>query len=124
MLRFIADQEALSDGRAEFWRRLLADPHPNLSLVFVSRYVAEEAQNDLGIDLSRVPHRIIHNFIDGDLFAYRAKNAAQRSRILSIRPFAARAYANDLTVRAILLLSERESGPEQTIERELEWLRR
>jgi len=103
----VARRKALSDQRAAFWRRLLGDPHPNLSLVFVSQYVADEAQRDLGIDLSRVPYQVIHNFVDGDLFAYHAKDAAQRARILSIRPFASRVYANDLTVRAILLLSER-----------------
>lgn len=103
----VARRKALSEQRAQFWRRLLDDPHPNLSLVFVSQYVADEAQRDLGIDLSRVPHQVIHNFIDGRLFAYRAKDAAQRSRVLSIRPFASRAYANDLAVRAVRLLSER-----------------
>ena len=103
----VARRKALSDQRAAFWQQLLGDPPSNLSLVFVSQYVAEQAQQDLGIDLSRVPHQVIHNFIDGDLFAYRAKDVAQRSRILSIRPFASRVYANDLTVRAILLLSER-----------------
>ncbi len=103
----VARRKALSDQRAAFWRRLFGDPHPNLSLVFVSQYVADEAQRDLDLDLSRVPYQVIHNFVDGDLFAYHAKDAAQRSRILSIRPFASRVYANDLTVRAILLLSER-----------------
>ncbi|HMN77376.1 MAG TPA: glycosyltransferase [Burkholderiaceae bacterium] len=103
----VARRKALSDQRAAFWQRLLGDPHPNLSLVFVSQYVADEARRDLGLDLSRVSHQVIHNFIDGELFAYRAKDEAQRTHILSIRPFASRVYANDLTVRAIQLLSER-----------------
>jgi FkbM family methyltransferase len=103
----IARKKLLSDHRAAFWERLLRAPHPNLSLVFVSNYLAEEAQGDLGVDLSRVPHAVIHNYIDGGLFAYHPKDAAQRTRVLSIRPFASRVYANDLTVRAIELLAQR-----------------
>ena len=100
-------RKALAELRAAFWRRILAPAHPNLSLVFVSRYLADEAQQDLGLELSRVPHAVIHNYVDGGLFAYRPKSAEQRLRLLSIRPFSSRAYANDLTVQAILELAKR-----------------
>ena len=39
--------------------------------------------------------------VDEDLFEYVPKDAAQRLRVLSIRPFATPMYANDLTVAAI-----------------------
>ena len=103
----VARRKTLSAQRAEFWRRILANPHPNLRLVFVSRYVALEAVRDLGVDLSRVEHHVIPNFIDGALFPYRAKDAAMRHRILSVRPYASRAYGNDLMVEAIHQLARR-----------------
>jgi spore maturation protein CgeB/glycosyltransferase involved in cell wall biosynthesis len=98
-------QKRLSDQRRAFWREVLEVPHPNLRLVFVSQHFAEEVAGDLGLDLQRLPYRIIHNFIDPGLFPYVPKQPEDRHRILSIRPFASRKYANDLTVAAILALS-------------------
>jgi glycosyltransferase involved in cell wall biosynthesis len=103
----VARRKAMSDQRTAFWRRVLSHPHRNLSLVFVSRYLADQAQQDLGVDLAAVDHHVIHNYIDGDLFTYQPKSEADRLRILSIRPFSAKVYANDLTVKAIELLSTR-----------------
>ena len=108
----VTRRKALSEQRSDFWRRILRDPHPNLTLVFVSRYVADEAAADLGIDLARVRHHVIHNFIDGSLFSYRAKDPSMRHRILSIRPYASRAYGNDLMVEAIHRLADRPFFPE------------
>lgn len=98
----------LSDRRMSFWRALLKTPHPNLVMVFVSRHLAEAMFEDLGFRLPDSQYRIIHNFVDGDLFNYREKSPEQRTRILSIRPYAGRVYANDLTVQAIVELSRRE----------------
>jgi spore maturation protein CgeB/glycosyltransferase involved in cell wall biosynthesis len=98
--------KTLSNERMKFWSRLLTSPPPNLSFVFVSRYFADEVAQDLGIQLPEGQHCIIHNPVDVDFFAFQEKQASQRTRILSIRPFASRKYANDLTVRAILDLSK------------------
>lgn len=100
-------QKKLSDQRIAFWREVLAQPHPNLHLVFVSRHFAGEVAEDLGIDLSTVPHSVIHNLVDGELFPYRRKQAEDRFRLLAIRPFVSRKYANDLLVGAIQELSRR-----------------
>jgi glycosyltransferase involved in cell wall biosynthesis len=101
----VARQKALSDRRREFWRAVLLEPHPNLQLVFVSQHFAEEVAADLDIDLSRLSYRIVHNFIDPRQFPYREKSPEMRKRVLSIRPFASRKYANDLSIQAILRLS-------------------
>lgn len=100
-----------SDERLGMWREVLALDHPNLTLVFVSAKQAAEAFTDL--DIRPRPHqfRIIPNYIDGGLFAYRPKPAEQRRKILSIRPFASGVYANDLTVAAILKLSQDPTFP-------------
>lgn len=101
----IERQKKLSDQRLAFWREVLQKPHPNLRLVFVSQHFAQETMSDLGLDLASVPHEIIHNYIDPNVFPYVKKSAADRLRLLSIRPFASRKYANDLTVKALLSIS-------------------
>ena len=94
-----------SGKRLAMWEDVLRHPHPNLRVVFVSRYLAGQALCDLGMELPRGQVHVIPNFVDGELFRYEPKDPAQRKRILSIRPFASHVYANDLTVEAIRLLS-------------------
>jgi len=105
-----AEREAAkvqSEVRMAFWRGLLAKVPNNLKLVFVSRYFAEEVMEDLGFRLPDEAYTIIHNPIDTDLFSYQPKPVEQRKKILSIRPYASRTYANDLSVAAILELSQK-----------------
>lgn len=109
---FTSEQErdaakAQSEVRMRFWRELFADLPDGLRFVFVSRYFAEEVMEDVGIRLPESSYEVIHNPIDTDCFAYHAKPAEQRMRILSIRPYASRKYANDLSVGAILELSKK-----------------
>lgn len=96
-----------SEVRMRFWRELFADLPDGLRFVFVSRYFAEEVMEDVGIRLPESSYEVIHNPIDTDCFAYHPKPAEQRMRILSIRPYASRKYANDLSVGAILELSKK-----------------
>lgn len=104
----IARQKRLSEQRMKLWHSIVADPHPNLHLVFVSGILRNEALEDLGLpEFPRQTVSIIHNFIDGTLFPQGQKDPEKRLRLLSLRPFTSRQYANDLTVKAILELSER-----------------
>jgi len=50
---------------------------------------------------------IIPNIIDSKVFDYVEKTKDDRLKILSIRPYASRKYANDLSVQAVLELSKR-----------------
>jgi len=95
-----------SDQRQAVWLEMLERPHPNLRLVFPSRYLAQQAMDDLGLELLEAQHKVIPNFINGNLFVYHRKPVEHRLRILSIRPFASPIYANDLTVKAIEILSK------------------
>jgi len=95
-----------SDRRLDFWRGLFGGNYNNLAYVFVSRYFADEVIEDVGVPLSDESYRIIHNPVDTDVFSYSEKSAEQRKRILSIRPYASRKYANDLSVRAVLELAK------------------
>lgn len=107
----LAQERAESDSRARMslWREIfdLGQEHPNLHFVFVSKYLAEEVMEDYSISLSPASYSVIHNVVDGDLFPYRPKPPEQRLKFLSIRPYASRKYANDLTVRAIELLKDK-----------------
>ncbi len=92
-----------SDERMDFWREVFSsDVGENLKFVFVSKYFAEEVMEDVGVALDESSYDVIHNPIDTELFSYVRKSADQRFNILSIRPFASRKYANDLSVKAIL----------------------
>lgn len=93
-----------SEERMRFWQGLLRDMPANLQLVFVSQYFAGEAMEDLGFRLPEDKYHVIHNPIDTRLFAYHPKHPEHRKKILSIRTYASRKYANDLTVDAILAL--------------------
>lgn len=95
-----------SERRMAFWQGILKPLASNLKLVFVSLYFTEEVFEDLGIRLPSDCYTVIHNPIDTEQFFYRAKLVEQRKRVLSIRPYASRQYANDLSVKAILKLSE------------------
>lgn len=95
-----------TDERMAMWREVLATNSENLQLVFVSAKQAGEAFSDLGIFPPAHRYRVISNFIDEQVFPYRPKTAEHRRRILSIRPYASAVYANDLTVQAILRLSQ------------------
>ncbi len=94
------------DRRMDFWRGLVADWPARLHLVFVSQHAAATAQEDLGQPLDHRQYSVIHNPIDTTLFRYRPKLAADRFKVLSIRPFSSLIYANDLSVKAILALAE------------------
>ncbi|MCE5986558.1 methyltransferase domain-containing protein [Pseudomonas sp. LM20] len=94
-----------SEKRMTFWRELLQPMHSNLKLVFVSRYFAEEVMEDLGFRLPEDQFEIIHNPINTDLFDHREKSVEQRKKVLSIRPYTSKTYANDLTVKAIQSLA-------------------
>ncbi|WP_457787448.1 FkbM family methyltransferase [Pseudomonas sp. PL-6] len=92
---------AVSEKRMVFWRALLNPMPANLQMVFVSKYFAEEVMEDLGFRLPDERYHVIHNPVDTDLFSYAEKDPEQRKKILSIRPYSSKVYANDLAVKCI-----------------------
>ena len=101
-------QKAMQDSEARmaFWRLIFNALPFNLHFVFVSRSLANEAMEDVGMPLPESAYSVIPNPIDTGIFRYEKKDPEQRKRILSVRPFASRQYANDLSVAAIQLLSK------------------
>lgn len=111
----IIRQKKLSDQRVKLWREVLQTNNLNLQFVFVSQYFAEESFTDIGVRLEQSRYHIIHNYIDSELFRYQPKPVEQRLKLLSIRPYASRKYANDLTVAAIMRLSTMDFFPQLEI---------
>ena len=106
-------EEALNKAKEEsnirslFWQGVLNDIPGNFHFVFVSKYLKEVIEEDYSVTLPKNKYSIIHNPINTELFRYHEKGIEQRYKLLSIRPFASRKYANDLTVRCILELTKR-----------------
>lgn len=90
----------------DFMKSLYETKTLNVKFIFVSKWFKEAvAENDTHTVVNN--YEIIHNVIDETLFNYVEKDPEQRKKILSIRPYASRKYANDLTVKAILELSKK-----------------
>lgn len=100
----IAQQK--TELKLNFWKQVFTSKN-NLHFVFVSNYLAQSAMEDVGVRLSEENYSIIPNGINTELFSYIEKPVEQRTKILSIRPYASKIYANDLTVEAIKVLSEK-----------------
>src|SRR5438128_1434401 len=88
------------------FRRLIsyANKTDSLYFVFVSNWMKRMTEMDT---LSKVQHfSIIPNPIDINLFDYLKKDVEQRTKVLILRSFTTRKYANDISVKAIIALSQ------------------
>ena len=96
----------MSKVRMKFWRNVFLNFKPNMRMIFVSKYFSNEVFTDIGITLTDEQYHVIHNPIDTNRFTFKNKDVTQRLKILSIRTFASRKYANDISVNVILELSK------------------
>lgn len=90
----------------EFMKWLFTTAEMDITIVQISKWF-QEYVSEVDVRAEARKSVVIPNIIDSDLFPYREKDAEQRKKILSIRPFASRKYANDLTAGAVKLLSRR-----------------
>ena len=90
------------------FRKLIRFSNSNsrIQFVFVSEWMRQVAQRDSFLKIRR--YSIIPNPINTGLFKYILKDGGQRKKILMIRSFNSKKYANDIAVKAILLLSKRD----------------
>jgi glycosyltransferase involved in cell wall biosynthesis len=102
--REIDKAKSLYEKRAKFWSKILKNIPKNLHLIFVSKYFADEVMNDLQLEIPENQYSIIPNPIDTNMFSNVSKDVELRKKILTIRPFASKTYANDLTVKIIMEL--------------------
>ncbi|MCL1631169.1 glycosyltransferase family 4 protein [Sporolactobacillus sp. CPB3-1] len=73
--------------------------------IFVSNWVKKTMEKDIGVKIEN--YSIIPNLIDGRLFNYKKKSTEDIKKILLIRPFNTKKYANDLAVKFILGISKK-----------------
>lgn len=102
----LARRETYHRPQLEFMRWLFTTTDLDVTIVQVSQWFKEHvSEADVGARARKSV--VIPNVIDTDRFGYRPKDPALRNKILAIRPYASHKYANDLSVRAIALLSKR-----------------
>lgn len=89
----------------EMWQDVLLSQF-KINYIFPSESFKNQFEINHNLVLSNENGNVIHNFIDTQLFNFIPKDARQRLKILSIRPYASLKYANDLIVKAIEGLSE------------------
>lgn len=77
----------------------------NIQFIFVSKWMKKITETDTFCKIEN--YNIIPNPIDTELFKYRFKNHEFSKKILLIRSFQTKKYANDIAIDAILLLSKR-----------------
>lgn len=98
---------AENSKKIEFMRNLYTNKDKLITFVFVSKWFKEKvAEEDTSCKV--IKYKIIPNVIDEDLFRFSKKDKEKRKKILTIRPFSSKKYANDLSVKAILELSKRD----------------
>lgn len=98
----------MSEKRTKFWQPILDNVPKNFHYIFVSHFLYDVVCEDYGINIPEDHYSIINNPINRNIFAYHKKDFSQRCKILSIRSFETRMYANDITVSVILELSKRD----------------
>jgi len=89
------------------FRKLIryANETGSIHFVFVSNWMRKITEQDTLSSIKR--YDIIANPIDINLFQYNKKEAGVRKKILLLRSFGSKKYANDISVKAILELSKR-----------------
>jgi len=101
--RYVASN-VLQLSRMRRLYRYISSHRERAAIVFVSQWMRRIASIDT---LSAVrPYSVIPNPIDTDLFPFERKDPELRGKILLIRSFGSRKYANDLAINAILALRE------------------
>lgn len=84
-----------------FWRDVVRHPHGPRSYIFVSAWWRRAVTDDMGVVFPASRSRIIHNFIDTDLFTYVPKDEAQRFKLLWVRNADSRKYGNDIAIKVL-----------------------
>lgn len=78
--------------------------YKNINFIFVSEWMKQILEKDTNEKVQK--YEIVPNVIDSNIFPYEEKNLELRKKILLIRPFASKKYANDIAINAIKQLSK------------------
>ncbi|WP_313817035.1 glycosyltransferase family 4 protein [Citricoccus sp.] len=89
-----------------FWRDVVRHPHGPASFIFVSEWWRRAVTDDMGLVFPAARSRIVHNFIDTELFSYVPKDEDQRFKLLWVRNAGSRKYGNDIAVQVLQRLAK------------------
>lgn len=78
----------------------------DIKFIFVSEWMKKIMESDTKTKVEN--YDIIPNYIDQKHFKFKNKNEDLRKHILMIRPFNSRKYANDIAIKSILELTNRD----------------
>lgn len=103
----IENAKKQSGIRSDMWRDVFSAAEKNsIRFIFVSEYLRQSVAQDFGVKLDDSNSSVIHNCIDTELFSYEKKDPSQRFKVLAVKSFANRNYANDIAAMAIEELSK------------------
>ncbi len=90
-----------------YMNRFVRNTKIDKTFIFVSEWMKNILEKDSFSKGKINQYKIIPNVIDNKVFNYVEKTKKQRLNILSIRPYASKKYANDLSVKTVLELSKK-----------------
>jgi len=90
-----------------FMNRFIRNNKIDKTFIFVSEWMKNILECDSFSKNKIKNYVIIPNVVDDKLFNYVEKNENDRLKILSIRPYASKKYANDISVNAVIELSKK-----------------
>src|SRR5699024_4467412 len=105
LLKVLDQAENYFPNQLKFLNKLYKEENINIKFVHVSNWFKENIA-DIDAKVSPDNYVVIPNIVDVKLFNYVEKTTDKRLKILSIRPFASKKYANDQSVRAVQALSK------------------
>jgi N-acetyl sugar amidotransferase len=103
LIKYVRQNKAQLEGMRRFLR--VVKDRPDVSLIHVSKWLKQAVEKDL--NLRHTNSMIIPNGINTSLFQFQRKPSELRKKVLLIRSFKARNYANDIAVDTVLALSKR-----------------
>lgn len=92
--------------RMRYVRHFLTTMRSNEKIVFVSSFLKEMVEEDFHLTLLPSQYAVVPNVVDTKTFSYEKKDPALRLRIVSVRPYHNKNYANDISVACVLWLRE------------------
>lgn len=104
MLNAVQRKYEFNNAQIKLFRELNESKNHKITFVHVSDWFRTHVV-ECDMTMSSKSFVTIPNPVDTHVFSYREKKASNRLKILSIRPYTSRKYANDLTVKTILELS-------------------
>ena len=112
----VENAKKASETRENLWKEVFeySETH-NIHFVYVSEFFKKQIEEDYGVNLDG-RCSIIHNCIDTELFSYEKKDAEQRFNIMSVKSFSTLTYANDITQKAIEILSAEKEFSQMTFD--------